>query len=404
MKFVALPVGNGDAFYAETDDRFRVLVDGGRSKKELPRMLHGYVRARGVDVVVCTHNDADHANGLIGFFEAGLRCRELWLPATWLEAVMRLPEDPWDTISLLLGQLRKASREAFVEMGNERAESQEIHWRNVFFNVFERWSARDREHAELAPEPEGALSLNDHLVWATLASVEEHLELLAEMPLWFWSWKARWVCAPFDRLALVERSCLTVVRDVRRLLALVWLASARGIPVRCFAHDPANAGIRGVANHCPLRPLSAKQTHFLEPTRPPKSAGEFWRFAFLTAVNRQSLVLFLDAGDGRPGVLFTGDSDLKGVDVGNVPPWSVVTAPHHGSHENRLVYTSIKEPMVWVRSDGYSKKRPCAEFLQAQGRRFCTLCRNSGNPKQAIRLHLKRNSWVRRQTRLCACR
>ena len=43
--------------------------------------------ADGASVVVCTHNDADHANGILGFLEAGLRCGEVWLPGRWLEAL-----------------------------------------------------------------------------------------------------------------------------------------------------------------------------------------------------------------------------------------------------------------------------------------------------------------------------
>lgn len=40
-----------------------------------------------VNVVVCTHNDADHANGILGFLESGLRCDEVWLPGRWLGAL-----------------------------------------------------------------------------------------------------------------------------------------------------------------------------------------------------------------------------------------------------------------------------------------------------------------------------
>jgi beta-lactamase superfamily II metal-dependent hydrolase len=40
-----------------------------------------------VDIVVCTHNDADHANGILGFLEAGLRCKEVWLPGRWLSTL-----------------------------------------------------------------------------------------------------------------------------------------------------------------------------------------------------------------------------------------------------------------------------------------------------------------------------
>ncbi|MEW6046869.1 MAG: MBL fold metallo-hydrolase [Bacillota bacterium] len=58
-KFIAIAVAQGDAFFLERDGR-TVLVDGGASARNF---LRQFARATGrckVDIVVCTHNDADH--------------------------------------------------------------------------------------------------------------------------------------------------------------------------------------------------------------------------------------------------------------------------------------------------------------------------------------------------------
>jgi len=63
--FIAIPVGQGDAFYLERDG-WSVLVDGGRSRLDFPALFRQVTRARGANIVVCTHNDSDHANGVRG--------------------------------------------------------------------------------------------------------------------------------------------------------------------------------------------------------------------------------------------------------------------------------------------------------------------------------------------------
>lgn len=86
VRFIAIPVAQGDSFYLERDD-CSVLVDGGGSRSGFASMFQAVVEANGVNVVVCTHNDADHAKGILGFLEAGLRCDEVWLPGRWLSAL-----------------------------------------------------------------------------------------------------------------------------------------------------------------------------------------------------------------------------------------------------------------------------------------------------------------------------
>ncbi len=130
MKFIALPVNQGDSFYAETDDGFRVLVDGGNSRHVLPNLFRKYTSLDQVNVLVCTHNDKDHAEGIIGLLESGFECDELWIPATWLDALRSLPTDVYETIAFLgehLDQLYSTGGVWELE-----GDVQESAWRAVF--------------------------------------------------------------------------------------------------------------------------------------------------------------------------------------------------------------------------------------------------------------------------------
>ena len=65
-KFISIGVRQGDAFYLERGGK-KLLVDGGRSRRGFAEQFERTVGATSVDVLVCTHADADHVNGLIGF-------------------------------------------------------------------------------------------------------------------------------------------------------------------------------------------------------------------------------------------------------------------------------------------------------------------------------------------------
>ncbi len=409
MKFVALPVSQGDAFYAETDEGFRVLVDGGRSRHALPNLFQKYTRSDWVHVLVCTHNDADHAEGVIGFLEAGLRCDELWLPATWLDAILSLPQHASETMKFIMEHLPRSI--SSVEFRPED-DSQEVAWR-IVFPEFQEMSPLHRREVEL-PDYEGnqeAMSfsaavskrrvvfveqseslVSSDLLAETIDALDEHLDLFNYLSF---STALLWRTWPRP-----NRMMHVIFRDTRRLLKLARLALDLGIPLRCFQHDPQHASpLPGY----PLHPLSAKVQAYVRPVIQRRTPENFLYRAFLTTVNTESLVFYLNIDD-HPGVLFTADSDLKNINLQCVHSGDIVTAPHHGSASNRSVYGRFSQPVIWVRSDSCSRYRPCNEYLSALGRRFCTLCRNSRYQKQAVQLYTRQRRWNPYRTRCCHCR
>jgi len=103
-RFIAIPVGKGDAFYLATKSG-SVLVDGGGSEKTFKKLFQKFTEKNRVDVLIATHNDADHANGVLGFLRAGLGCEEVWLPGRWAQILPLILRPLEEVTNILLEQV-----------------------------------------------------------------------------------------------------------------------------------------------------------------------------------------------------------------------------------------------------------------------------------------------------------
>ena len=71
IKFTALGIGHGDAILTQVQSQGQVwtcLVDGGKSKKGLIEAL-GEAGITSIDLLILSHLDSDHIDGLLGLFE-----------------------------------------------------------------------------------------------------------------------------------------------------------------------------------------------------------------------------------------------------------------------------------------------------------------------------------------------
>lgn len=81
-----LPAGNGDAFWIEYGDAVkprRILIDGGvrRTREYLQRRIEALPQRR-FDLIVLTHVDGDHIDGLLSLFEMsnpGFKVADFWM-------------------------------------------------------------------------------------------------------------------------------------------------------------------------------------------------------------------------------------------------------------------------------------------------------------------------------------
>jgi len=380
-RFIALPVGQGDAFYLQRDD-FHILVDGGRSKRNLSGLLTTHIEPLPpqLDVVVCTHNDADHANGLLGLLkELPVSIREVWLPGTWAWRLEDLVTRPYEFFHELYKNISELRDE--VETLQQYYEK---YWKRLPLSIQMPETTRIPDHGIDADE------------WLT--------DVFDRQDFSWRHWRKYWwffdLPYPSGRLWL---ECLDAAHRIRSIAEAALNAGAR-IRLFEFVQSP---NMTAGGYRWQLEPVNSREVW------PRKEAVSALFFLALTKANRESLVFYApeQIQKNAPGVLFTADSDL-GCRLNHIQQPSrslIATAPHHGSEANALAYTVINgwtspDKVIWVRSDCRNKSRP-GDTFKNQPKRLCTLCNIVQRPKSSVRLHAIRSRWERtRGTRWCTCR
>jgi hypothetical protein len=376
-RFIALPVGQGDGFFYQ-NHAGSVLVDGGKSIRAITAQLQAATSCSSLDVLVCTHNDADHANGVLGVLESGIQCREVWLPGRWTERLEDLLEKPRDFSHELFRNWRE-SRDKYSEAG-------------TLDELGDRLSLEDREERSETREQNSAQSgdaflgsLEKATGYGAAFSLEEYIVEFGPYP---WIPSGTWG----------GKLLFDAVEAASRIRAIALAAFHAGATIRWFEFGDTN----GAPTDSVLSPLNCRE--ILRTRRVPKDALEFLA---LSKANRESLVFAVPSTDDLPGVVFSADSDF-GFSF-NLPSGNyLVTAPHHGSESNAIAYTklgSVLKRSVIVRSDGYSRSRPGSSFLSIpRDRRFCTLCRGASSPKQTLEFYGTASGWTAgRNVHACKC-
>jgi hypothetical protein len=396
-RFIAIPVAQGDAFYLEREG-FSALIDGGRSGRAFSSMFQAVTKTDGVNVVVCTHNDADHANGILGFLEAGLRCEEVWLPGRWLSVLPDVLKPSVQVFDELVENISKTNSSSNIETPQSN------------LSPLEAYAERVGRSSTGAPASEEELSV------AADGWPESYLEMLEQAEPWevpsHWPglWDTKdwlfWVDVCYRRLGSAGAQLLWSAIDAAgRIRAIATEAFHRGIPVRWFEFDTGKPS-GGVAA---LQPLNAREV-----ARVALRVGPLLARLALTVWNKESLVFWSPPTEHQPAVLFTADSDLAGVSLPAQLDCAIATAPHHGSEANANAYRAVAaavqnglQSMTWVRSDGRYRSRPGSSYLGLASRRLCTLCRRAGGSstaKQAVHLYSRGGVWVRHPaSRVCSC-
>jgi hypothetical protein len=374
----AIPVGQGDAFLLHRQDGPTILVDGGRSQKELPFRVSHLVKDR-IDVVVCTHADADHADGLIGLLDDGSTpVKEVWLPGRWASRLEDLLRPNIDWLEELCEQVNRTEADSLEDVadghGDEsQVRDKEIHLRDIADILAE--TGRRSRHAFYPP-------------------LRRYRRIHGRRAP-FWS--------PRDpkRKLFVE-----AVKAAARIRDVALAAHHRRAKIRWFDFEEAKTSGVPAGGEMFLRPLNSveiKAGHALRKM-------DVLLYLALSVANRESLVFAAPEGEKFSGVVFAADSDLACSQ--HIPMFNrtaAVTAPHHGSESNAVAYQAVANRMgsslgFWIRSDGNYKKRPGNTYLQQRAQRACTLCRDAGLPKQAVQLVEGAGGWMLGKSALCQCK
>ncbi len=392
-RFVALPVSKGDAFYLE-DESFSVLVDGGMYAKGFRELFTRVVGKDQVDVLICTHNDADHANGVIGFLREGLSCTEVWLPGSWLGVLPEVLKSKSEVLQELARDVRCLSSQLDCEpkVHFETQTPLEVLVENLTSEAQEKSESNtSADYPELPSDgwPANCLHALESITSESCVSVGNN-KLFHEWVCWNLGYE-------FHKEVLVQLLS-SAFSAADRIKEITLLAFHRGLRVRWFEFDKDNPG-GGLPELQPMNGREVKKT---------LSSGSALLFKLaLTVANRRSLVFHSPGNSNRPAVLFTADSDLDGVKIPSDLNKAIVSAPHHGSDANSAAYTRIRDALSspdfqsihWVRSDGRFRSRPGREYLGlGHAQRTCTICRlgpAEASVKQAIRFTSTGALWVR---------
>lgn len=357
---IAVGVRNGDAFLGSCHD-YRFLVDGG-SRVDNAQLIstaadNAQLPVSEFDVVICTHSDRDHANGVLGVLRAAaaqtLRVEELWLPADWLPV-----EDAAGTASL------EALAARISEEMRRDSPSGLTYQRERVDPLAESGDEPD----DIVREAEAFLADNPSLAFALAArfdarSVTEILATLSTVDL-------------IRSIVSIGRSLADIVWWEYREDALTHRGSARPPfrGVNCVVQKVEQRSASTTTTARAPRPTMAWRSATARAT----SANSLLKAATITQTNARSLVFAWLPRDAPPA-LFTSDSRLNFPVAPLTRDGMLATAAHHGSPSNAAtfahVHAGLSDPsrVLWLRGSYKgtgSAQYPSREFT-LQPRRAC---------------------------------
>ena len=350
IKFKSLLIGSGDCFLVENGG-LNYLVDSGKSVSTILRLVPAKI-----NIAICTHNDSDHTNGFLGILDSNDHSiDEIWLPGIWATVI--------DFIK------RKGAEAFFV----------------------------DEKMAELTEDGISDVSLTELLEEDDDRSADEftdELGFISDVGEYF----ARWLPynVRFDAAPSVLRD---VVFAIHRIMDIAEKAYEKGVAIRWFF--PCDKPTDSPGDLHNFKPLNCSNFIKMKKVRGDDDLN-FLKLVYLTTANIHSLVFEYHI-ESKPRILFTADSLIKVED-----PYEeqiLVTAPHHGSGDNRLVYSQVKgDELIWVRSDSFSRSRPCDDFL-SMSKKYCLRCTKvHPSHEHEIEFHFRDNNWQHIAGKECNCK
>ncbi|APZ92130.1 MBL fold metallo-hydrolase [Fuerstiella marisgermanici] len=377
-RFVAIPVGQGDGFFYQ-DQNTSLLVDGGRSVRAIATQFQTALSRTKLDILICTHNDADHANGVLGLLESGIQCREVWLPGRWTERLKDLLANPYDFSRELYGDWQ-AAHEDLDKVGT--------------LDEYGDILAIEDQRAEENEQPNEIDEGTDETLLDALENASAESDSLVPADYFFEFGPCPWIpYGPRGAKILAD-----AVEAAARIRSIALAAFHVGATIRWFEYGNGQP-----VQHSTILPLNCREI-----VKVRRLDARALKYLALTKANKESLVFSVPPTDANPGVVFSADSDFDFSFNLNSNSEYLVTAPHHGAESNANAYTQLASVMnngTFVRSDGKYRSRPGKSFLKLPSkRRFCTLCRGVDVPKQTLEFEGDASGWnATPAVRSCAC-
>ena len=398
-RLIALGVRNGDSFFLEREGR-SVLVDGGENQKVLCRLFKGVTGARYVDYLVCTHADADHINGLIGYLkDSNLNCSELWLPSYIGYRIEDILERPEESLAEITTELRKRISDFLKEEGridfrtfneailgdHERSDETEKKARGVLAEMIssddvnaitkflaESLSKTDCKYFELWPKAPS--KRRPFEVWLQLYSENKYISHLTVRTIYS-----------------VENEYINLFKKMRQLIVA---ALKRGVRIRFFEFHKclSYGGEPGF-----LEPVNSFEIVALSALKKLGAGFSLLQILALSIQNEQSLVFISPQNESLPAALFCADSDLKFYQPIRWSKGMVSTAPHHGSVSNDHAYWRFKVEsggltIIWLRTH-HRRVNELAKFLISANGQFIESTYCTDKQRVSIELWSHKGQW-----------
>jgi len=343
MKFTALQVRTGDSFLLQTDNKV-ILLDGGANKTHILTLLtNEKIKDNHIDLLICTHYDSDHINGIIGILKSQkFTFTEIWLPEILGSIGYTISKKLYPSLEVLRDN-------SFNEnINNDKIEN--------YYSAYEvKEISKDSKENNSFEEIDNDM-LNEF--------IEEYKYFHHR------SWH-HYIHNNIEH---------KMVRNMYNISSLIYNSLNTGAYIRWFSYQNNKTHLSYGFNMFCENSIQTDITLYDE-----QLFSKMLYLTTLSEINKKSLV-FMYKNDDSPDILFTADSDL---DFYSTPTTlknnSIVTAPHHGSSANSKAYSKVNgEDLIFVRSDKSQITRPGSGYL-AQANRYCTICRNI-TTKQKIEL------------------
>lgn len=386
LKFTALEVGSGDAFLLEEDER-KVLFDSGGNQSLIVKLLKKNEIEK-IDLAICSHNDADHANGFIGLLKSNIPVKEMWLPGTWASIIHSVACFMKHECRLCNGRICWV-RDYYIGMRYLKNDMDER-------QLYDELLSSPKEDIS-----EGQLVEDIEYINLKMAQSCENCSKYNESEVGCHFCAKRLLDVSDYKMRRMRKTAAASKVNFDRIIKIAELAYKRCVNVRWF--EPTNKSAKSkVGSNFIL--LNANPIAYV------RQLGSPMLLAYalsLTVENEYSLILEYLHND-IPVVRFSADSNLL---CQGQQPYSnciIVTAPHHGSKVNKDVYINIKgNDIIWVRSDATKKTqgRPCEEFKK-RIQKYCLSCKHRKPVISEICFVYDYNSkkWIHQSGELCVCK
>lgn len=378
MKFKAIGVEEGDCLLLENDG-FTMVVDGGRDTNKMPGILKGNMSGKSIDVLVCTHYDSDHVDGIISILMSSIDVDELWLPDIFGDIYKTLVSKEFEN-----EDFRK-----WNDIG-DYLDINEIEYEDISINSIEK-ETDENCNFELYNCPIFNLMeiiANEFGLNPRLLKQNNLVKTLETM-----SFRVERRSVGYNSIS--EK----MIRTLEKIHKILYLCLLKDIKIRWLKYYKKTID-KPISFHYNVYGLNCKQVPAVSYKRIDKLIKAI---LYLSKENRESLVLKYDE-EGHPNILYCSDSDFsfynkKKYRLANK---SIVTAPHHGSKENKQVYDIIQgKNLVYVRTY-HRRVSPCKKYL-SKNKRYCTKCITKNN-STTISLSYINNNWSQNSsTKPCTC-